>query len=153
MEKKIKPMIYQADRKLELLHFDKYKGYNYYILNLGTHPTAYVEIPEGHILHGMSYNEIYEEGYDIDVHGGLTYSNSYLMGIETVNWFIGWDYAHAGDYIGFYRDYFNSQLLEPEKKWTTEEIIKECEYAIDQIIEIQKKNDILEELKSFQEVE
>ena len=153
MEKKIKPMIYQADRKLELLHFDKYKGYNYYILNLGTHPTAYVEIPKDNVLYGKDYNEIYDEGYYIDVHGGLTYSNSYLMGIETVNWFIGWDYAHCYDYSGYYDLIKDSVLIEGTKKWTTEEIIKECEDAIDQIIEIQKKNDILEELKSFQEVE
>lgn len=152
MEKKIKPMIYQADRKLELLHSDKYKGYNYYILNLGTHPTAYVEIQKDNVLYGKDYNEIYDEDYDIDVHGGLTYSNSYLMGIETVNWFIGWDYAHWNDYAG-YDLRFPSEWQTDSKKWTTEEIIKECEDAIDQIIEIQKKNDILEEMKSFQEAE
>lgn len=134
---KIKPMIYQTDRKIELLHSGKYKEYKYYILNLGTHPTAYIEIPKDNALYEKDYNEIYDEGHDIDVHGGLTYSSNELMGIESENWFIGWDYAHCYDYCGYYEkeDFLN----EKTKKWTTEEIIKECENAINQIIEINEK--------------
>lgn len=139
----IKQMEYQSDRKMELLHYDKYKGYTYYILNLGTHPTAYIEIPKGHILHGMNYIEIYKKDYYIDVHGGLTYSDNELMGIKTESWFIGWDYAHAGDYMGYYESFskYNIHTLNSDydnKKWTTEEIIKECKNAIKQIIEIEK---------------
>jgi hypothetical protein len=133
VEKKIKPMIYQTDRKIELLHSDKYKEYKYYILNLGTHPTAYIEIPKGNVLYEKDYNEIYDKGYDIDVHGGLTYSRNELMGIKSENWFIGWDYAHYSDYMPFY-DEFSISL----KKWTTEEIIEECKNVIEQIIEINK---------------
>jgi len=136
----IKPMIYQKDRKIELLHKDNYKGYNYYILNLGTHPTAYVEIPKGHLLHGMDYNEIYDKGYGIDVHGGLTYSDNELMMIPSENWFIEWDYAHCYDYAGYYDAIKDSVLIEGTKRWTTEEIIKECKSAIDQIISIEKEN-------------
>lgn len=154
---KIKPMIYQKDRKIELLYQDNYKGYNYYILNLGTHPTAYIEIPKGHLLYEMDYNEIYDKGYYIDVHGGLTYSENKLMGIESNNWFIGWDYAHAWDYMGYYEEMkewgLHSFENNNDKKWTTEEIIEECKNAIEQIVEIQKKNYIIEELKSFQEGE
>ena len=137
----IKPMIYQTDRKIELLHSDKYKEYKYYILNLGTHPTAYIEIPKDNTLYEKGYNEIYDEEHDIDVHGGLTYSSNELMGIESENWFIGWDYAHAGDYMGYYVGITDLGLtyINYAKKWTTEEIIKECENAINQIIEINKK--------------
>ena len=98
MNKKIKPMIYQTERKMELLHTDKYKNYKYYILNLGTHPTAYIAIPKGHKLYEQSYNDIYNI-CDIDVNGGLTYSSHNLMGIDSKDWFIGWDYAHAYDYM------------------------------------------------------
>ena len=133
---KIKPMIYQGDRKLELLYKGNYKGYDYYILNLGTHPTAYIEIPKGHKFYKKHYDRI-----DLNVHGGLTYSDSELMGIKSNSWFIGWDYAHAGDYMGFYTDemFLDCPSLLSEKQWTTEEIIKDCENAIDQITEMEGK--------------
>lgn len=41
-----KEMIYQADRKIEILETGTCFGLLYYILNLGTHPTAYVRIPK-----------------------------------------------------------------------------------------------------------
>ena len=44
----MKKMVYSSKRKRELLDSGEYLGYNYYILNLGTHPTAYVEIPKNH---------------------------------------------------------------------------------------------------------
>lgn len=136
MNKKIKPMIYQTKRKMELLHTDKYKNYKYYILNLGTHPTAYIAIPKGHKLYEQYYNDIYNI-CDIDVNGGLTYSSHNLMGISSEDWFIGWDYAHAYDYMGYYME--GEFLAEKTKKWTTEEIIKECENAIEQIINLEKE--------------
>ena len=128
---KIKEMKYQKDRKMELLYTDKYKNYKYYILNLGTHPTAYIAIPKGHKLYGQDYDDIYDI-CDIDVHGGLTYSSHNLLGIDSEDWFIGWDYAHCYDYSGYYDK--NDFLNENTKKWTTEEIIEECKSVIDQII-------------------
>lgn len=139
MNNKIKPMVYQTERKVELLCKREYKDYNYYILNLGTHPTAYIEIPKENKLYGKGYNEIYDMGYDIDVHGGLTYSDNELMGVKSESWFIGWDYAHAGDYMGFYKKMDLRLEYLRDKKWTTEEIIKECEHAIDQIIDLLKE--------------
>ncbi len=139
---KIKPMIYQKDRKMEILHVWEYKGYRYFVLNLGTHPTAYIEIPEGHKLYGKSYNEIYDMGYDIDVHGGLTYSEDNLMCVKSKSWFIGWDYAHYNDYAGYYEELHFENELHHLKKWTTEEIIEECKSAINQIIEMEGKDEI-----------
>ena len=139
MNNKIKPMVYQTERKIELLCKSEYKDYKYYILNLGTHPTAYIEIPEGNKLYGKDYDEIYDMGYDIDIHGGLTYSDDELMGIKIKNWFIGWDYAHFGDYVGYQELFSSNLLMNEEKKWTTEEIIKECKHAIDQIIDLLKE--------------
>ena len=43
---KFKVMEYGKERRTELLCKGKYKNYNYYVLNLGTHPTAYIEIPK-----------------------------------------------------------------------------------------------------------
>jgi hypothetical protein len=118
-------MKYQEDRKMEILQDEKYKGYRYIILSLGTHPTAYIEIPKGHNLYGQDYDDI-----DINVHGGLTYARHQLMGIDGENWYIGWDYAHAGDYYGG-----NIITRSTDKKWTTEEIEDECKEAINQIID------------------
>ncbi len=48
---------------------------------------------------------IFIKEIDLDVHGGLTYSNNYLCISENKKvegWiFIGWDYAHYGDYAGY----------------------------------------------------
>ena len=156
---KIKEMEYGKERKTELLCKDKYKNYNYYVLNLGTHPTAYIEIPKEDKLYGKSYDEIYRIGCDIDVNGGLTYSDNELMGISSENWFIGWDYAHCGDYCG-YEETMPESIRTYGKKWTTKEIIEECKNAIDQIVEfeesleeknkeIYKLNNVINELEEY----
>lgn len=141
----IKEMEYGKEKKTELLCKGKYENYNYYVLNLGTHPTAYIEIPKEDKLYGKSYDEIYRIGCDIDVNGGLTYSDNELMGISSNNWFIGWDYAHYGDYCG-YEETMPESIRTYGKKWTTEEIIEECENAISQIIKFENK-EIPEEKK------
>ena len=132
----MKEMEYQATRKIELLFDEEYKGYHYYILNLGTHPTAYVEIPKGNKLFSKNYNEIYEDDIDIEVHGGLTYSRNFLFLDKDTkkdnSWFIGWDYAHYNDYCGY--DELYPQFATGGYKWTTEEIIEECKSVIEQII-------------------
>lgn len=120
----MKEMKYEKDRKLEVLQDKKCKGYRYIILSLGTHPTAYIEIPKGHHLCGWDCDDI-----DIDVHGGLTYARHELMGIDSENWYIGWDYAHAGDYYGAYG------FTRNDKKWTTKEIENECRDAINELID------------------
>ena len=117
----MKEMIY--DKHLERLLLDSGSccGYNYFILNLGTHPTAYVEIPVTSKLYNKHYDDI-----NIDVHGGLTYSADHLdIGDDVLKgWFIGWDYAHYNDYLGF-EDFYLKEFKRNSKKWTTEEIQKE----------------------------
>jgi len=130
----VKPMKYQSKRKIELLYNSIYKGFHFYILNLGTHPTAYVEIPKKHKLFGVDYNDI-----DISVHGGFTYSRDNLFISENTkmdgSWFIGWDYAHCGDY--YCTDLPNCFCEKNDKKWITEEIIVDCIKVIDQLSIIQ----------------
>ena len=129
-----KQMVYQSERIFEILFEGKYMGYQFYIMNLGTHPTAYVEIPETSKLFGKDYFEIYDMETDIDVHGGLTYSRDHLFGGEKHKWFIGWDYAHAGDYAGYSEKYPElSRLSIYDKKWTTEEIFEDVVSVIQQI--------------------
>jgi hypothetical protein len=122
---KFKVMEYGKEGRTELLCKDKYKNYNYYVLNLGTHPTAYIEIPKENKLYRKSYDEIYKIGCDIDVHGG--------------------------DYCG-YEENMPESIRVYGKKWTTEEIIEECKNAIGQIIDFESK-EILEEPKKIEKID
>ena len=83
----------------------KYRGYGCMIKEQDCgHLCGYVIIPEWHAgVNKDMYDEVYGE---IEVHGGLTYSDSQPEG-----WVIGFDCAHAGDAIhgappseGVYRD-------------------------------------------------
>lgn len=141
VNKKYKEMVYQSEPKREVLLEGKFRDYQFYILNLGTHPTAYIEIHSNSKLYGKGYFEIYELGLDIDVHGGLTYANGNLYTDSDIKtgWFIGWDYGHFGDYLG-YEKMFPVELQTQGKKWTTEEIFEEVCCAIDQIIDFEERN-------------
>lgn len=130
----MKQMVYQSSSKIELLDSGICFGYNYYILNLGTHPTAYVEIPKNNKYYFKDYDEI-----DIDVHGGLTYSKNYLrLGNQKIinGWFIGWDYAHFDDFTGYELN-FPIEFRMCGKKWTTEEIQADV-YSVCQQLKVVK---------------
>lgn len=130
----MKEMVYSAERKIEVLDTGFCFGLLYYILNLGTHPTAYIKIPKDHKLYGKSYDDIYKE-IDIDVHWGLTYSEYglYISKTEQIEgWFIGWDYAHCYDYMG-YEENLPKNLQTGGKRWTTKEIYEEVRKACYQI--------------------
>lgn len=67
---------------------------------------GYVIVPKGHPVHGMHYDDIHDK-FDIDVHGGLTFSDSAKtlkeqgwlpdVGAEDTDWILGFDTAHYGD--------------------------------------------------------
>lgn len=121
-------MIYKNSQNPEILANGTFRGYNFWILSYGTHPCAYVEIPKNHPFYGKTYMNM--ENLDLDVHGGITFSNSSLHDIIKDTWIIGWDYAHAFDYSSIFADYIG----EPLRKWTTEEIYEEIEIAIIDLI-------------------
>ena len=131
----MKEMIYSKDNKIELLYNSIYEGVHYYIISYGTHPCAYIEIPRNHPYYGKDYLELDKI---FSVHGGFTYAKDSLRlsnGVKLASsWFLGWDYAHLGDYMGFYEDSrIKNELL---KKWTVEEIILECKKAIKELLEV-----------------
>ena len=87
----MKEMIYKNKGERELLEKGIYKNHEYYVLSLGTHPCGYVK------LNGE--NGCIAEG--VCCHGGITYHENYLeiSQNETIKGdFIGWDYAHYGDF-------------------------------------------------------
>lgn len=129
----MKEMVYTNDHKREWLDHGEYKGYEYVIMNLGTHPTAYVGIPAVE-ANTLFQEEDLEDSDSINVHGGITYENSYIRD-ENKNeysngkWWIGWDYAHLYDYTP------DNDYGQYRKKWTTEEILEEVKSVVDQIID------------------
>lgn len=142
----MKEMVYQIKRNHANIILDTgiYKNYEYIILNLGTHPCAYICID----LESKFFKKHYDK-IPIEVHGGLTFSNNKLNNIleyfdkykcDTLqafkrDWIIGWDYAHYGDYSGYFPDLRS-------KKWTTQEIKKDIEYAINQLIRLEGEKNV-----------
>ncbi len=121
----MKEMEYSQKEKREVLATGDCFGIKYYILNLGTHPTAYIKIPDN-----LNIDED-----KLEVHGGITYSDNHLWISEKQKIegkFIGWDYAHYGDYYEN-EGMFLKKLMKYEKKWTTEEIYTEVENVCRQI--------------------
>ena len=72
----------------------------------------------------------------IECHGGLTYASEHLRTVDKEGWFIGWDYAHAGDFTGY--DIKYPSIGYPGRMWTTQEIVDECKEVIDQLVELLK---------------
>lgn len=124
----LKQMVYKADRESETLAEGTYKGLDYIILSLGTHPTAYVRVPKTHPYFRKGYDNV-----DIRCHGGLTFASDRVAKEKKHGWWLGWDYAHLGDYSGYemrgglgdWNDY----------KWSTEEILTEVKEVIDQLLD------------------
>ena len=119
-----------SNNKCEII-LDKgtYKGFNYVIVNYGTHPCCYVAISQGHKFFEKDYFDI-----DVDCHGGLTFSDYRDFG-NGKEYYIGWDYAHYGDYSGIYeldclKDF---NLLNHDRRWTTEEMLEEVKKVIGQL--------------------
>ncbi len=128
----MKEMIYKPTREVTILADDTYKGYHYVIISYGVHPCAYVEIPKDHKYYDKDYREL-----DITVHGGLTYGSSLAdinIGSKS-DYYIGWDYAHAGDFVGYYFliNAINAVIQEEEKKYTTKEIFEDVKKVIEQL--------------------
>lgn len=126
-------MEYQKEKTCIILDKGNYEKFNYVIVSYGTHPCCYISIPQKHKFFEKNYDDI-----DIDCHGGLTFSDYRDFGCG-LKYYIGWDYAHFNDYIGYYeldclRDSpFNH---DDDKRWTTEELLEDVKKVIEQLKEI-----------------
>lgn len=113
-----------------------YKGYNCVINrteSLG-HLCGYVDIPENSRFYGVKFLEL----PDINVHGGITFSDFVNTKGKGHVWRIGFDCAHAWDicpydstnaieFMGMYKQYRNIHFVKTE-------ILA----MVDQIIELEK---------------
>lgn len=139
-DEKVKEMVYTKEHKREVLATGYYFGLLYYVLNLGTHPTAYVKIPKDNWLCSVRY---YDD-IPIECHGGITFRDDHLHITDNQKIegeFIGWDYAHCTDYA----PYYDEVLSKDTHKWTTKEILEEVKEVCSQIVELGKKPHLTED--------
>lgn len=130
-----------SSKRLEqpiILASGTYQGYNYYVLSMGTHPCGYIEIPET-----SKYYNVYCDNIPVNCHGGLTYSRNYLNSIAAEDegrYFIGWDYAHYNDYVGYYDMVeFQPPFITSLLKHTSMEMVNDCCEVIEQLIELESQ--------------
>ena len=139
-DERVKEMVYTKERKREVLATGYYFGLLYYVLSLGTHPTAYVKIPKDNWLCTVkNYDDM-----PINCHGGITFREDHLYiadNQEIEGEFIGWDYAHCTDYA----PYYDEVLSKDTHKWTTKEILEEVKEVCSQIVELGKKPHLTED--------
>lgn len=97
----------------------KYKMYSYLIKSIGSHPCVYIILDK-------NIQDIIDVKNNINVHGGVTYTDEYMF---------GWDYAHFGD-IYYDEPDIVSWKNKQNKAYTLEELKRDAEDAIDQIIDL-----------------
>lgn len=127
---KKKPMVYGEKIDDGVLYYEVFDdGYGIMVKNIrGSHPCGYVRLPDEIAVKVMEADSKYcEESIwiDADIHGGITYSG--LMG-DFAGYFIGWDYAHYGDFTYTGYDYLLGN--QDDKRWTTDEIIEEAKLVV-----------------------
>ena len=112
-------------------------GFQWVIITLGSHPCAYVAVDPKHPYYRMDYDTMFEKEIYLECHGGVTYTehdkDTRSWGTQDL-WWIGWDYAHAGDHDANYDQPYENH------KWTLKEIKKDVLSMIAQLEEV-KTND------------
>lgn len=78
-------------------------GYEWIVTHSGMgFRCGYVRVPNGHPWHGRSYQQLYDDGTQPNVHGGLTFSEPDVEchhgGEDNAHWF-GFDCNHSSDAI------------------------------------------------------
>ena len=139
----MKPMVYGDHKsKPEILHQEERDNFRIMILSFGTHPCAYIGVPNDSPLVNLDYGLL--DNF-INVHGGFTFgcqgSDERYPFIAGYYWY-GWDYAHLDDWLGchFEDEWIKDlwQAIRP-KKWTTEEIYEHCLVALEQFKQLEKR--------------
>ena len=118
----MKEMEYKSKMESIVLESGVHDQFSFMILSLGTHPAAYVNIPEDHPFYKKDKIRDY-----IEVHGGLTFIGKLMIEPKISGWWVGWDYAHTGDYTRHFEG------GEGNRKWTTKEIVEHVKEVIKQL--------------------
>jgi len=117
--------VYKPTHSFRVLAFGEIKGFVFKIIDYGSHPCAYVGCPLDHPI-------ATSDGFNVDCHGGLTFAqlgDGELFDDEL--YWVGWDYAHDGDFFLHYDSNLNPIEGLPGRKWTVFEILDEVKHVID----------------------
>ena len=105
-------------------------GMAYAVVNTrGSHPCAYIRFPGIEKVKNYESLFIDEDIYDTEccIHGNFTFLGSLEhLGLHGI--WIGWDYAHIGDYLGY-----GHSNQAGDKKWKTEEVVAHAKRALEYI--------------------
>lgn len=113
----MEPMIYKKNKGYKILDHGEYKGIKYYIINVGgNHPCAYV-----------SSDIDLREKEGCPAHWGFNFYYYLYQINDTSSKYLGWDYAHIGDY---------TTSIPEGKKWTTEEIFENVKEVIEWMLKL-----------------
>ena len=123
----MKQMEYGKSIETEVLYHGVVDDFECAIVNIrGSHPCAYINVPKS-VLDKYEKPELDDEKWFADCHGGFTYASPeapYGVSEEDGFW-LGWDYAHWGDYACVV---VNGKVIFPpkpdEKLWTTAEVLE-----------------------------
>lgn len=121
----LKQMIYGSGKSEVLYHEKDTDGYGITILNIrGSHPCAYVTFPGIDITGDCE--QFWIDDKVVEPHGGFTFLGTLGDWTRIDDIWLGWDYAHMGDYTWSGIDISPFRYDVDEKKWTTEEILDEA---------------------------
>lgn len=115
-------------------HEEIYQGYHLVVVFNNAFRCGYVGLPFGHKLCNIEYDDL----YDYEVHGGLTYSgisNSFKK--DGYVWYLGFDCAHCEDGVD----------VETMKKYGASQISIDVWRHLDG--EIRTKEYVIQELKNL----
>lgn len=122
----MKEMIYQERlEKPIILDEGDFENRHYCIISQGAHPTAYISLTEEEITQSIDYDDYNDKA---NVHGGFTYLGKAYWNKNDKRTYVGWDYAHYGDFT-----YSSFSIFQWGEKYTTEFILDEVKNAIKQI--------------------
>lgn len=130
----------------------EYRGIPFIACNadLG-HWCGYIRLPDGHPYckfidkkrwFSIGSRRFYYSDYSkipLDCHGGITFGRKvkakekWPQGFTDGYW-IGWDYAHAGDYLPP-SDHFGGLS---GREWFEDDVVRECKTVIDQLLGVTK---------------
>ena len=111
-------------------------GYKCYIMRHPElkHLCGYVELPKEHKLYGET--NIDNKFLNLEVHGGVTYTGrrEFKQQNDTVDYVVGFDCAHAGDYWPYY-----FPIMGVMNKIIGDETYKDIKYVTNECIKLAKQ--------------
>ena len=110
-----------------------YNGRHFAIVNCHGHPCAYIEVKDDDAVgtcHRYRCDHHCEDCVSIWVHGGPTYYGHAGWNKDDHRTYVGWDYAHYGDYCNYDDGLQMFPMDTPQdKRWTIPEILMDVAAA------------------------